>query len=964
MDLLTTIVKMSDDDIIKAIQEDGCYINRVEKTPERCFVAVKQNGLALRMIPKAMHTVDMCLEAVKQNGYAVSYVSSKVLTYEICLEAVKNNPEALTYIPETLQTEELYLEAVKQDGRTLRYIPETHKSKSICMKAVLQNGLALKFVPGKFKSGILCMNAVKQNGLALEFVPNDIVSKELFEIAVEQSGLALKFVPGNRKSKALCDLAVNNNPLALEHVSDRFKTPELCNAAVCSDWRAFLYVPEDMYTLDKCLEIFNLILSYYDSPADIENSVLSYIEDLVECLPDEINNEKQIIRLERQLKARGFKKKYFDKETLKFITIEDICYKEEDEIREFDSFVEFYEHLDEDLNNANLHDFDFKGINLTDYNIEGAYISSAVLVEQHLYDDAFYSENIKDYECDAQLTFSEENEVVEAIAVLHDTDLVPNITLNDNSNKIYYISDIHLNHKLINAFPSHATELEVIMYIRKLVKKMIDTDTDIKYDDYLLIAGDISFNFEISSIFYTELAKYMELKFRYHWNPRKIVVVLGNHELWDFKRYGTTSAQTHTLDEIYQQYRNLFASLGISFLQNDLLISSGTVIPEEQLKSLDPDELKFICLKSSFVILGGLGFSGLCSEFNATRGIYRKTIMSLEEDIKQTKRFEDIYNKVRMALGNERVVVLTHTPKENWSNENYNSNWTYVNGHTHRNEYYCSEEKTVYSDNQIGYLSTNIGLKHFKLSKVYDIFRDYPDGNYTISREQYLDFNRGMRINVTFNKIGEIHMLKNSNVYCFVFEDSNTGNLYLLNGGRINNLEHSDINYYYERMSYYSDAIRSLFSGYNRALKSISNIIKMIGGTGTVHGCIVDIDFFNHIYVNPIDGTITPYYATSIIDKYVYKDIATLLLQQRKDLHDNYLKLLRGKSEGVKLLKGKTKVESIEISRFVPETHMYNPSRIMKSLQYLTEVNVIRIWNDHIMDFQPNGEAKVEELSN
>lgn len=932
MDVLTTVVKMSDYDIMKAIQENGYCIDYVEKTPERCFAAVKQDGLTLKKIPKAMHTVDMCLEAVKQNGYAIRYVSLKVLSYEICLEAVRNNSSMVFYIPEKFQTEQLYLEAIKQDGRALRYIAETHKSKSVCMKAVLQNGLALEFVPKHF------------------------VSRELFEIAIEQCGLALKFVPGNRKSKELCVSAVNNNPLALEHVSDRFKTLELCNEAVCSDWRAFPYVLENMYTVDKCREMFNLILSYYESPDDIKNSDCCYIKKIVERLPDEINSEIQIIRLERQLKARGFKEKHFDKETQKFITIEEICYKEEDEIREFDSFIEFYEHLDEDLGNANLHDFDFKGINLCDYNIEGAYISSAVLVEQHLYDDAFYSANIKDYECNAQLTLSAENEVVEAIAVLHDTDLVSNITLNDNSHKVYYISDIHLNHKLINAFPSHATELEVTIYIRQLVNKMIDAATNKTYDDYLLIAGDISFNFEVATIFYTELSKF--------WNPRKIVVVLGNHELWDFNRYGTSSAHAHNLYEIFQQYRNLFASLGISFLQNDLMISDGTVISEEQLKSFDPDELAYICLKSPFVILGGLGFSGLCSEFNATQGIYRKTIMSLEDDIKQTKCFEYIYNKVREALGNDKVVVLTHTPKENWSNENYNSNWIYVSGHTHRNDYCCSEEKTVYSDNQIGYLSTNIGLKHFSLSGVYDIFKYYPDDIYTISREQYLDFNRGVKINVTFNKTGKIHMLKNSNIYCFLFENSKTGNLYLLNGGKINNLEHRDIKYYFERMPYYSDAIKGLFIGYNSALKSISNSIKMIGGTGIVHGCIVDIDFLNHIYVNPMDGTITPYFARSIIDKYEYKDIATLLLQHRKDLYDNYLKLLRGKSEGIKVLKGKTKVESIEISRLVPETHMYRPSRIMKSLQYLSEVNVIRIWNDRIMNPQPNGEAKAEELCN
>lgn len=44
MAVLTTIFKMSDNDIMKAIKENGYCIDRVEKTHERCFVVVKQNG--------------------------------------------------------------------------------------------------------------------------------------------------------------------------------------------------------------------------------------------------------------------------------------------------------------------------------------------------------------------------------------------------------------------------------------------------------------------------------------------------------------------------------------------------------------------------------------------------------------------------------------------------------------------------------------------------------------------------------------------------------------------------------------------------------------------------------------------------------------------------------------------------------------------------------------------------------
>ncbi|MBT2639446.1 DUF4116 domain-containing protein [Bacillus sp. ISL-39] len=854
-------------------------------------------------------------------------------------------------------TNEICIEAVKNDGSILAYssyIADEFRTKKLYLEAIKQNGKALKYVPDKYKSESLCRIATEQNGLALEFVPKNILSKELFMLAVEQNGLALEYVPSKNRSKGLCNVAVDNNALALEHVPDKFKKVELCNVAVKSSWKAFLYVPESMYTLNNCLEIFERILRECDDSSEISYSDRSYVRAIANRLPDDINSDINIIKLERQLQVREFKRKYFDKETHRFITIEKICYREDDEVKEFDLFVDFYNHLDADLKNANLHDYDFKEVSLADFNIEDAYINSDVLVEQHLYDNSFYAENVKDSDCNTQLMISAENEVVEAISVLHDIDFVSGATLNDTSYKIYYISDIHLNHKLLNAFPTNATELEVIMYIRQLVKEMIDTASDKSYDDYLLIAGDISFNFEISTLFYTELVKF--------WSPGQIVVVLGNHELWDFNRRGVAHSNLLTLDEIILQYRDLFSSQGIRFLQNDLLLTDGTIISEEQLKSIDHHELKHICLKSPYVILGGLGYSGLNSNFNANQGIYRQTIMSLDEDIKHTSQFNFIYNKVKSVLGNDKVIILTHTPKENWSNEDYNRNWIYVNGHTHRNDYCCDEEKTFYSDNQVGYYSTNIGLKHFKLSKVYDIFKYYPDGIYPISREQYLDFNRGVNIKVTFNRTGNIHMLKDNNVYCFILENQNTGKIYLLNGGMINNLEHNDLNYYFERMAYYSDAIRGIFNDYNQALKSISDSIKKIGGTGTIHGCIVDIDFFNHIYLNPEDGTVTPYFALSIIDKYIYPDVKALLLDRRIDLYNNYLKLLDGESENVKLLKGEIRAGSTEISRFIPDTYMYRPSRIMKSLQYLTEVNVIRLWNDRIFESEYQNKNKAKDL--
>lgn len=132
----------------------------------------------------------------------------------------------------------------------------------------------------------------------------------------------------------------------------------------------------------------------------------------------------------------------------------------------------------------------------------------------------------------------------------------------------------------------------------------------------------------------------------------------------------------------------------------------------------------------------------------------------------------------------------------------------------------------------------------------------------------------------------------------------------------------------------------------------ISNDIKRIGGTGKIHGCIVDIDYFSHLYVNLIDGKITPYFAYSIEDKYIYNNLSSLLKKQRKDLYSNFKKLLDEKNDKILLLEGKKKINltNMDLVTYISDTSMYEPSRIMKSLQYLTDTNIIRIWNDDIFE--------------
>lgn len=110
-------------------------------------------------------------------------------------------------------------------------------------------------------------------------------------------------------------------------------------------------------------------------------------------------------------------------------------------------------------------------------------------------------------------------------------------------------------------------------------------------------------------------------------------------------------------------------------------------------------------------------------------------------------------------------------------------------------------------------------------------------------------------------------------------------------------------------------------------------------GIGKIHSCIIDIDPFNHIYVNPIDMTITTYFAFDIINKYAYPSISKLLECHCPSLYKNYEKLIGTtqleKTEEI----NETSISSVEYL----ETDIYTISREVKKMQKLN-FNILTFW--------------------
>lgn len=983
---------------LTAVQQGGQWLKYVPKTvqtPEICLTAVKNCGNALEFVSPKLISHDICLEAIKndarairfvpkqlinktlllealgkdgmllgkiyspllddeefvvtavaQNGLALKYVERKFLKKPLCLMAVRQNGLALEYVPKRTRSEALCKEALFQNPLAFQFVPDKLKTAEICEEIVLRNPLSLQFVPIEMMTEKLCELALVQNALTLQFVPTEMRTERLCALALDQSTIALQFVPTEIWTERLCEVAVTQNAMSLQYIPDELKSKDLCDLALHKDYLSFEFIPSVHLSLcDYVYVLQNLQAELMNEEIAVQaNDNLQLVKRCIADWPDEIKVDSTIVSLNRSIGLQKILSKKYDAEEKVFIVEEKYLYSNETKTYTFSAFHDFYSYLGGDLSDSNLYAYDFDGVDLRSYAIVNAGISSDVLIQHGLYDPTFYDSVITNNSHLYSIQTSQSNELVPAESVLHQADFFA--TSPKTKRKLYYISDLHLDHKVKKAFPSHASKEEITKFIDNLVQKMISSADERDYGDYLLIAGDVAFSFELAEIFYSLLAKKW-------W---RVICVLGNHEYWECNR--TLSDTSHdTVAQCVLRYKELFNQLGFTFLHNDMLILDSddrrNIIRESVLTTASESQLltlrSNLINNSRLVILGGTGFSGYNLEFNATNGIYRRAIETPEDDLAETKRFEELHHKLSKSLGDIPVVVLTHMPKEDWTNEDYNSQWIYVNGHNHRNQFFVDDQRTVYSDNQIGYQNYgSIGLKYFLTDKTMDIFIDYPDGIHKITREQYLAFNRGKLIYIRFNRAdGKIFMLKNAGMYCFLFE--NEKGIYLLNGGMPNKLVHQEMDYYYQRMPLFSSIVNHTFERYYALLNQLSLYVKKIGGYGRVHGSIVDIDFYNHIIVNPETLQVTPYYAEDIVRKVFYPNLQTLLLEKRPDIHTKLLALQERQPEDVGTLKRITNNNGIRKAKVVKDTSMYKQSALAKKAQYLLENNIIRVWDDGLL---------------
>lgn len=165
------------------------------------------------------------------------------------------------------------------------------------------------------------------------------------------------------------------------------------------------------------------------------------------------------------------------------------------------------------------------------------------------------------------------------------------------------------------------------------------------------------------------------------------------------------------------------------------------------------------------------------------------------------------------------------------------------------------------------------------------------------------------------------------------------------------------------------------FRPYRNALDKIAAEVKRFGGSGYVHGSIVDIDFYNHIYLDPFDGYLMPYFAFDVAGRREFRSVQELLESSPlpamgsdgKPLLSAYTKLLD--AGGMSILVPTVKEDALAVvpKEVLDEKDIYAPSRVMKSIQYLLDKGVVRVWNDAFLtmpdrDALPESQLELSEM--
>ena len=414
-----------------------------------------------------------------------------------------------------------------------------------------------------------------------------------------------------------------------------------------------------------------------------------------------------------------------------------------------------------------------------------------------------------------------------------------------------YISDLHLTQhmKLYSSVDEMLTDVvDQLCYSRRVELRF----TSVMHNQFFIFAGDIADDAELVVLFFERFMNKLDFVFHY---DNVCIFVLGNHDYIGFD----------SVDEAVRYYKKRLEPLGVTVLHNEAVVfhnhrsNYGQVRPEF-------DKL--------FVIYGGTGFAKYNPEYNASNLVCCNGF-NRDIEIEETDLFEAGYAE---ALAEARklkapLICVSHYEYSACLSRT-DEDVTYVHGHIHDEHCIFEERLVVWANRQVGYESDDFSFGYMFVGLYPNPYGSLPDGCYPTTVDDYRAFCqycRGFCFNIRFTglekrcKTDILYVVKSHGYYGFFLLStlrSGCKAIYILNGGTLRRIY--DVETIEQVVGLFDEMVQTYLRGFGRLFslqKDISEALIRLGFYGKIHGLIVDIDFENHVAVNPFDGSLTWYYS-------------------------------------------------------------------------------------------------------
>lgn len=443
-----------------------------------------------------------------------------------------------------------------------------------------------------------------------------------------------------------------------------------------------------------------------------------------------------------------------------------------------------------------------------------------------------------------------------------------------------------------------------------------------------------------------------------------IFVILGNHEYVGFKN----------IQEAISFYDNKLKSLGIKLLQNNY--------SEEKIED------------KRLIIFGGTGFAKYNEKFNADSLVCCDNF-TRDIEIKESTLFETEYRKAKKLAKDKNACFLcvSHYPIRDCM-KNIDPDTIYFYGHNHQNFYHRNETEIIYADNQIGYENPNIDFKIMSTGFELNPYWELEDGLYETTIKDYLQFYRYLGEFIgdgtllyqrCQNDKASLYVIKRKGYYGFFIVNQNAGTskgISIVNGGKTKKITKSvDLQWLFDNFEVVLSKYLKVLAPFRNVQEQLSKELKILGLSGSIHGCIIDIDFYHHIMLNPLDGTMTYYYSSafglvrslSSFDKVILSmkdnDVSSgrdydLLRSQFNNMRNNSVCLLSKINSSYLLSTSTSDISELDTKEEIISRSdgIYGLSRKINSLQRIFTNRTLRDFNLKLVDSQPSIEPKPKKF--